>query len=216
MVFDAKSGSAEKDTISELGRHALRDDLRTTNDSLILSTSVVEDHWQQATGRAQVVQDPKQRNALRIAGPDRAGDQTENRRREARRCVLAEPIPERRAIEASGTIHAPWFTNRHLLAETVELPGDLREVGGFGETDVRQKTARDRAFDVVRGVAFVVGIEGADAELADQGSHAVLARTDPLPADLHDMPAANGHVERASAYAIACLEHEKRIHSAPA
>ena len=129
--------------------------------------------------------------------------------------MLAEPIPKRHAIEASGTIHAPWLTNRNLLAETVELPGDLCEVGGFGETDVGQETARDRAFDVVRGVAFVVGIVGADAELADQGSHAVLARTDPLTADLHDMPSANRHVERAPAYAIACLEHEKRIYSAP-
>ena len=74
MVFDAKSGSAEKNTISEMGRHALRDDLRATDDALILSAPVVEDHWQQATGRAQVVQDPKQRNAFGIAGPDRAGD----------------------------------------------------------------------------------------------------------------------------------------------
>ena len=56
---------------------------------------------------------------------------------------------------------------------------------------------------------------GADAELGDQGSNAILARPDPLSADFHYVSAPNRHVEGTPADALPRLEHEKRVYPAP-
>ena len=212
MIFDAQDGAAEKNTIAEVGRHALRDDLRAPFDALVLGPTVVEDHRQQASGRSQIVQDPEQRDALRVPRPDRAADQAKHRRREARRGMLAEPVSESFTVECRSIGHPPGLANRHLLGETIELPGDLAKVDRFGKADVRQETARDPAFDVVGRVAVVVVIKGADPKLGHQGSDAVLTGADPFPTDLHDVPAADGHVERAPTHALPRLEHDERIH----
>ena len=60
MVFDAKHRSAEKNAISEIGSHSLGDHLGAAVDAAVLRPAVVQDHRQQAAGRAQIVQDPEQ------------------------------------------------------------------------------------------------------------------------------------------------------------
>ena len=59
-------------------------------------------------------------------------------------------------------------------------------------------------------VTLVVGCEQGDAQLVRQRPDAVLARPDPLPAELHDRAIREGVVEQASADPIARLEHHHR------
>ena len=111
-----------------------------------------------------------------------------------------------------ASCHAPRLADRHLLAQTIELPRDLGEICAFGKGDIGQQAARNRTFDVVRRVSVVVGIEDTNAELVDQGSDAVLTGADPFSANLDDVSAANRHVERTPPNPFARFENEKRVY----
>ena len=50
--------------------------------------------------------------------------------------MFAQPIAEGRAIESCSVFHAPRLADGHLLAEAVELPGDLGKVDALSKADV--------------------------------------------------------------------------------
>jgi hypothetical protein len=120
---------------------------------------------------------------------------------------------ERLGVEASGTGRPPGPIERDRGLELDDLAQECSEV-----TRVRLGQWRDQTSEVSLGASVVedllalgVGLERRHSERARAGEDPVLARSDPLPADLDDLAAADRMVERPAPDPVARFEHDHRV-----
>jgi hypothetical protein len=107
----------------------------------------------------------------------------------------------------------PRRDGAHLLGEHIELHRSddrLLDVG-IGRQPRHRRVQRPRAAREQDVRAAVVRRERLDAHGAGQREDAVLRRADEIAADLGDVAAAEGAVERAAANAVARLEYDDRM-----
>ena len=109
---------------------------------------------------------------------------------------------------------AQGTSKRHPLRHPFEPQLRLREVGARELRQGRHRAGEATAApgEIEQVVAVGVGGKRHESELGDQRAHAVLARSDPLAAELDGAPTREGVVQHAAADAFARFEHE---HVAP-
>lgn len=210
VVLDAPYGMAEPYGGAETVREALRDDLGAADEPVLLRAARHVGQPAYAARAVDVEQRVQQRHLGRFAGQHALGEQLAEKPAEAGPRVAARPHAEALRVQQARPRRPPRRLHRHppghpLQREDqpahVEQPERVHPRHVAGVLDAPAAEVEELAAGVVRRV-------GGDAELRGQLGDVVLARADPLPADLHDLPAAQVVVERPPAHPVARLDHQ--------